>query len=409
MASPTDAPSLWGVRVRGSLVWMLFLIVPLLGAQEAVGEERDAPPLLPDGEFEAPARAAIPGVVSEQRVVWIEGFGWMGSADLFEGLGVQVDAPGFGEVPGSEESLGVLAAALSLLAESPADREVPRRNEIASPPRETLPGDGASDALRESEGSDRISAEEAQARFVAGLEELAERGSVWLRARAEVDGASEPLVGVEWEGDLPWAEAVVQAGDAQGHDERFVTPLHEAAAAGAFRAALLLLDHGADVEAVDARRWLPIHYAARHGHAALVALFLAHGSSLIGPDREERSPLQLAARHGHEQAVAVLLAGASPLDSRGAGQPTALHLAVLAGHTGIVRQLLAAGADASSRAGRGVTPLHLAALQADPEILAALLEAGASPEVENRDGRTPMDVAARNGHEAAFSAPADME
>ncbi|MGE4649733.1 MAG: ankyrin repeat domain-containing protein [Myxococcota bacterium] len=388
---------------------MLFLLASLLGPRLVVGDERDALPMLLEDEPEASGGAAVPGVVSEERVVWIEGFGWMGSADLFEGLGVQVDAPGFGEVPGSEESLGVLEAVLSLLAESPDAPEVPPAGEMLPPREEELPGGGAREVPLAPEDSDRISAEEAQARFVAGLEKLAEQGSAWLRVRAEVDGAPEPLVGVEWEEDLLWAEAVVQAGDVQGHDERFVTPLHEAAAAGAFRAALLLLDRGADVEAADARRWLPIHYAARHGHGVQVALFLAYGSPMAGPGRDERSPLQLAARHGHEQAVAALLAGAAPLDARGAAQPTALHLAVLGGHTGVVRQLLAAGADASSRAGRGVTPLHLAALQADPEILAALLEAGASPETENHDGRTPLDVAARNGHEAAFPAPADME
>ncbi|MFP8876469.1 MAG: hypothetical protein VCB99_06070 [Myxococcota bacterium] len=119
----------------GPFVWMLFLLASLLGPRLVAGDERDAPPMLLEDESEAPAGSAIPGVVSEERVVWIEGFGWMGSADLFEGLGVQVDAPGFGEVSGSEESLGVLEAVLSLLAESPGDPDI-------SPPGETLPHEG---------------------------------------------------------------------------------------------------------------------------------------------------------------------------------------------------------------------------------------------------------------------------
>jgi len=400
------------VHTRRSLFWTLLLVAPLLGVADS-GRGPEAAQATADA-LQPPTRLLLAGVLSEEAVVWVEDFGWMGRSDLFEALGVEVEAPSFAEAPGSQESLDVLAAVLSLLEEGDAGlaaaqgrealevREEPRQ-------REGRPGRGLAEASPAPEQEPSLSPEEARARFVTALEALAPRGSPWLRVRAQLAGVSEPLEAVEWEGDFPWALALVGVGEVQWHDERFVTPLHEAAAAGAFRAALLLLDAGAEVAALDARRWLPIHYAARHGHAALVSLLLAHGSPLDWRGPDQRSPLQLAAQHGHEQVIEVLLASASPVDDRTAAQLAPLHLAVLAGRAGAVRQLLEAGAKVSARAGRGVTPLHLAALQADPEILALLLEAGASPELENRDGRTPRDVAQRNGHETAFSAPADLE
>lgn len=401
------------MRTRRSLLWTLLLAAPLLGIGDVDGDPEAAPPPGPADTPEAPARAAIPGVLSEEVVVWVEDFGWMGKDDLFDALGLEVEAPGFGEVPGSQDTLDVLAAVLSLLGERAGAIEAPELPEAREVPEPNFRGETSRPAAQEGPPEPRrappMSSEEARARFVGGLERLAKQGSPWLRVRAEVEGLSEPLVGVEWEGDLLWAEALVGAGDVQRYDERFVTPLHEAAAAGAFRAALLLLDSGAEVTVADARRWLPIHYAAGYGHAALVSLLLAHGSPLDWRGSDQRSPLQLAAQRGHEQVIEVLLASASPVDDRPVSQPTALHLAVLSGHAGTVRQLLAAGAEVSAQAGRGVTPLHLAALRADPDILAALLEAGANPELENRDGRTPRDVALRNGHETAFSVPADLE
>jgi len=393
---------------------LFLLAAPLLGVADSEGEWPSGTPSEVT-EIEALSlEGVLPALVSEEPVVWVEGFGWMGVDDLLGRLDVEIDGSGWDASSGSQASLEVLEALSTLQEEREATLQALQRADLSQVegdvlPLEERPEPPPADTPAQSEEAAGLSEAEAQARFITALEVLFEQGSPWLRVRAQLDGVAQPLEAVEWEGDFPWALNLVEVGAAQRRDERFVTPLHEAAAAGALRSGLLLLDQGADVAALDARRWLPVHYAARHGHAALIALFVAHGSPLDWRGADQRSPLQLAAQYGHEEVIEVLLASASPVDDRLPSQPSALHLAVLGGHTGAVKRLLAAGAEVSAQAGRGVTPLHLAALQADPEILAALLEAGANPETENRDGRTPRDVAARNGHEGVFSTPADLE
>ena len=94
-----------------------MLAAPLLGVADSA-EHSEVAPTAGSVEISDPGvEVAIPGLLSQEVVVWVEDFGWMGSEDLFAALELEVDAPGFGEEPGSEESLEVLAAVLAVLGE----------------------------------------------------------------------------------------------------------------------------------------------------------------------------------------------------------------------------------------------------------------------------------------------------
>lgn len=62
------------------------------------------------------------------------------------------------------------------------------------------------------------------------------------------------------------------------------------------------------------------------------------------------------------------------------------------------RVLLEAGADPNGRGEGGFTPLHSASQNGDAELVDLLLEHGANPGEALPDGRTPADVAREHGH-----------
>ena len=76
----------------------------------------------------------------------------------------------------------------------------------------------------------------------------------------------------------------------------------------------------------------------------------------------------------------------------------ALHSAVAGRHHEIVTLLLDAGADPGPRQLGGFTPLMAAALHGDEPMVAALLAAGAEPTARSDDGTDAADLAERGGH-----------
>lgn len=78
------------------------------------------------------------------------------------------------------------------------------------------------------------------------------------------------------------------------------TPLHDAAAVGAAAVVRLLLDRGADLNAVDLHGRAPLHYAAGcAGGAPAVAELLRRGATVDIRDADQLTPLVRAALAGH--------------------------------------------------------------------------------------------------------------
>jgi len=171
------------------------------------------------------------------------------------------------------------------------------------------------------------------------------------------------------------------------------TPLHLAAAALRGKAAKLLLESGADVNAENRRGATPLHYVCDprpmsggtwdpQKQADIIVLLVQHGAKLQQVDRGGASALHRAVRARSPAAVRQLLRAGARVDTQlDKGGSTPLHLAVqstgASGTAGawseqleIIEMLIKHGADPGARDGRGRSALDwtrnkriLAALQ----------------------------------------------
>lgn len=143
-------------------------------------------------------------------------------------------------------------------------------------------------------------------------------------------------------------------------------PLLAAVENGNEAVALLLIEHGADIEARYKNKDPALVRAVQKGHDNIVALLIEKGVSVDAHSKHGETPLQCAVTYGWERA----------------------------GHEPILQQLLNAGAKLEVKNRFGWTPLHRAVRQADEEIVRLLLEAGANIEAKDLDAMTPMHHAA---------------
>jgi ankyrin repeat protein len=119
------------------------------------------------------------------------------------------------------------------------------------------------------------------------------------------------------------------------------TPLHLAAYFGRLEVARLLLERGADRNAVamNDSRVTPLHSAVAARHRDLAGLLLAHGASPNAVQHGGWTPLHSAARSGDETIVdMLLLRGADPTRKSDDGR-TAIEMAEEGGHGAIAKIL----------------------------------------------------------------------
>ncbi|MCX6345026.1 MAG: ankyrin repeat domain-containing protein [Armatimonadetes bacterium] len=79
------------------------------------------------------------------------------------------------------------------------------------------------------------------------------------------------------------------------------TPLHLAAATGNTEMADLLIQGGAQVNALDNLSYSPLHYAAKEGQKDVCCLLIERGGDLATRTIHGQTPLDLANATGHEK------------------------------------------------------------------------------------------------------------
>ena len=239
------------------------------------------------------------------------------------------------------------------------------------------------------------------ATLVLAMESPAAQGEVGqtVTPSAAVAGELHDAVRAQ---DNAAVEALLASG-AEVDETDFIigTALHVAVSEGNSEIAGILIDHGADVEAVSEQQGShALHLAAQFGDAAMLALLLDSGAEIEARDGYQRTPLYRGSAGGNADVVRLLLdRGAEVRAREGKYGETPLHEASHRGHLDVVRLLLDHGADIHATDNSGLTPFRVAAMPQSYSVVggASLLEylvaQGADPNAKDSSGLSVLAYA----------------
>lgn len=161
----------------------------------------------------------------------------------------------------------------------------------------------------------------------------------------------KPVLRLAYKGaDKELRECLATQGDANAKDQWGITALHYAVAKRHVTTAQLLLEEGANVDALAGGDWeiSPLRLAVVRNDAEMVALLVSHGASQNANDGF--TPLHYAARIGHTRIAELLLNRGANVNACTLNPGfTPLHLAAANGHAAMVELLLRRGAEVNWR------------------------------------------------------------
>ncbi|GAB9470782.1 hypothetical protein Gpo141_00008017 [Globisporangium polare] len=194
------------------------------------------------------------------------------------------------------------------------------------------------------------------------------------------------------EGDVDALAAILDADVTQLHarDKYKLTPLHWACDRGQPRAAALLLERGADVDAVEKRLFkrTPLLFAALSGNEELVKLLLTHQANVAAADYKGWSAVHCAAHVGSVEILRALVAAGASVSALTKRKESVLHVAARAGREELLARLVA-GVQAAQAPGTAAADPEKHLVHVDDELLGA----------RDEDGNAAVDTARAAGHD----------
>ncbi len=178
-----------------------------------------------------------------------------------------------------------------------------------------------------------------------------------------------------------------------------LTPLASACRAANWPLAKFLLERGARTQLAGAEPALVAAASLADDDAQGIRLLLKHRAAINAVDARQRSALMTAAVEGHEEIARVLRAAGADVNLVDQHGSTALMEAARAGAVAIVQLLAQAEPDVALRDQHGRDALTLACQspRAHAETVRALLGMGVDPRTPGSDGRSALDHAAAAG------------
>jgi ankyrin repeat protein len=183
------------------------------------------------------------------------------------------------------------------------------------------------------------------------------------------------------------------------HQDKFGwTALLRASFEGELEVARVLLRHGAATDTADTEGFTPLLMASQSGDLGIVHLLLESGTAVDLQNNVGWTPLMSASQWGHPDVVHALLQNGASVDIQDNDGWTPLASASRYGHPVVVHVLLQNGASVDSRSNYGWTPLASASRYGHPDVVRVLLQNGASVDSRNNYGWTPLALASESGH-----------
>ncbi|KKY13643.1 putative ankyrin repeat protein [Phaeomoniella chlamydospora] len=196
--------------------------------------------------------------------------------------------------------------------------------------------------------------------------------------------------------------------DVNARDHDGWTPMISAALRGQNDAVALLLERGANPDAVDHNSRNVLHLMATETrqiyrwNVKTLSIIIPKVTDLDYLDRWMRTPLSCAAAHGKLDLLGALIRGHGTkkacIGIANAKGQTPLHVAADNNHPGVTRFLVLQGADIEAKSDGDWTPLLNAAKKGHEEVIDALLSSKANVNAQTSSGMTSLHWAAENGH-----------
>ena len=256
-----------------------------------------------------------------------------------------------------------------------------------------------------------------------------------VRPDVLVDSWSSVLLAVDEGYDEIAKVLLLKGASARIVSKAGITSLHRASSIGFLEICEMLLDSGADVNALDAKQstplmlatWAsqepvvrlllqhradpsiqdrlelasPLHAAAGMGETSIVHLLLttSHPPDINSTFEFGETPAGLASAYGHHEVVELLIANWANIDEPNQSSESPLLRAVRGNHEKVVEVLLEHHADLRTP-GQDSTPLYACACVGNDTIAKLLLERWPRDEVDLQDpsGQSPLYAACLRGH-----------
>ena len=142
----------------------------------------------------------------------------------------------------------------------------------------------------------------------------------------------------------------------------------------------------------------PLYIASNAGHAEVVTLLLEAGANVNAVNKDGCTALTGASIQGQTQVVKLLLTAGANVNTIGPAGFTAITLAADKGHAKVVKLLLEAGANVNAGKEATPTPLYMASMRGHPEVVKLLLDVGAIANLSSSDRSDLLATALSNGH-----------
>ena len=155
----------------------------------------------------------------------------------------------------------------------------------------------------------------------------------------------------------------------------------------------LLIQKGADVNAVNGNGETPIFSAAKADNAAAIEALVKKNASLSARDNLGSGPLHAAVRWDALAAAEKLINMGLNIDGQNVGGKTPLAEAAVEGNLTMARLLLTRGANPNTCDQNGRTALSDAVRAGQYEMAKLLISAKANPQIQDFAGRSPLHEA----------------